>query len=71
MDDRSGKMKIRYGKDTKVKSRNSCKMLGVRNDVPNLLQAMDVFVFPSVFEGLGIALWKHRLRDLLVLLRKM
>jgi len=32
------------------------KMLGVRNDVPNLLQAMDVFVFPSVFEGLGIAL---------------
>ena len=24
-------------------------------DVPELLQAMDVFVFPSLFEGLGIA----------------
>jgi glycosyltransferase involved in cell wall biosynthesis len=30
-------------------------MLGVRNDIPNLLQAMDVFLFPSHFEGFGIA----------------
>jgi len=29
--------------------------LGVRNDVPQLLQAMDVFVLPSRYEGLGIA----------------
>ena len=29
---------------------------GVRNDVANLMQAMDVFVFPSLYEGLGIAL---------------
>ncbi|WP_042345885.1 glycosyltransferase family 1 protein [Bacillus massiliigorillae] len=29
---------------------------GVRCDIPQLLQAMDVFVFPSVYEGLGIAL---------------
>lgn len=29
-------------------------LLGVRNDVPNLLMAMDVFVLPSLFEGLGI-----------------
>lgn len=29
---------------------------GVRADVNRLLQAMDVFVFPSLFEGLGIAL---------------
>lgn len=28
--------------------------MGMRYDIPNLLQAMDVFVFPSVFEGLGI-----------------
>ena len=28
---------------------------GGRSDVPELLQAMDVFVFPSLFEGLGIA----------------
>ncbi|OKY52546.1 glycosyltransferase [Megasphaera cerevisiae] len=29
--------------------------LGRREDVPNLLQAMDCFVLPSRFEGLGIA----------------
>jgi len=28
---------------------------GERSDVPELLQAMDVFVFPSLYEGLGIA----------------
>ena len=28
---------------------------GVRSDIPELLQAMDVFVFPSLYEGLGIA----------------
>lgn len=27
---------------------------GVRSDVPDLLQAMDCFVFPSLYEGLGI-----------------
>lgn len=27
---------------------------GVRSDVPALMQAMDVFVFPSLYEGLGI-----------------
>ncbi len=27
---------------------------GVRIDIPQLLQAMDVFLFPSLFEGLGI-----------------
>lgn len=33
---------------------DSVILLGVRNDVPNLLMAMDVFVLPSLFEGLGI-----------------
>lgn len=28
---------------------------GLRDDVPDLLQAMDLFLFPSLFEGLGIA----------------
>ena len=28
--------------------------LGPRDDVPGLLQAFDVFVFPSLFEGLGL-----------------
>lgn len=27
---------------------------GVRSDIPELMQAMDVFVFPSLYEGLGI-----------------
>ncbi|NIO42940.1 MAG: glycosyltransferase [Burkholderiales bacterium] len=31
-------------------------MTGVRTDVPRLLRALDVFVFPSLFEGLGLAL---------------
>ena len=31
-------------------------MLGVRSDVPKLLGALDLFLFPSLFEGLGIVL---------------
>lgn len=30
--------------------------LGSRSDVSNLMQAMDVFLFPSLYEGLGIVL---------------
>lgn len=33
---------------------NEVIMTGVRKDVPDLLQAMDCFVFPSHYEGLGI-----------------
>lgn len=29
---------------------------GVRKDIPSLLCAMDIFVFPSLYEGLGISL---------------
>lgn len=29
---------------------------GIRSDVPDLLQAMDVFVFPSIYEGLPVTL---------------
>ena len=32
------------------------RFLGIRSDVADLMQAMDVFVFPSLYEGLGIAL---------------
>lgn len=35
---------------------NRVLFLGQRNDVPALLQAMDIFCLPSEFEGLGIAL---------------
>lgn len=31
-------------------------LLGIRNDIPDLLQAMDVYLFPSVYEGLPVAL---------------
>lgn len=34
----------------------SVRLLGARSDVPSLLQAMDVFLFPSIAEGLGISL---------------
>lgn len=30
--------------------------LGIREDIPEILSAMDVFVFPSHYEGLGISL---------------
>lgn len=35
---------------------NKVKFLGIRQDVNNLLMAMDILVFPSVFEGLGLVL---------------
>ena len=31
-------------------------ILGLRNDVPMLLQAMDIFIMPSLYEGLPLAL---------------
>lgn len=34
---------------------DSVILTGVRGDVDRLMQAMDVFVFPSLYEGLGIA----------------
>ncbi|MFD0961662.1 glycosyltransferase family 1 protein [Paenibacillus chungangensis] len=35
---------------------NNVIFTGVRSDIPELFQAMDMFVFPSVYEGLGIVL---------------
>ncbi|WP_271400415.1 glycosyltransferase family 1 protein [Salinicoccus roseus] len=50
-----GKQKI----ERKVKElglEKAVRFLGVRSDIPDLMQAMDVFLFPSNFEGLGIVL---------------
>ena len=33
----------------------SVKFLGVRDDIPEILSAVDVFLFPSLSEGLGLA----------------
>lgn len=35
-----------------LKLDNSVHFMGVRKDIPDLLSAMDVFVFPSLFEGM-------------------
>lgn len=40
----------------KLKLQNAVKILGVRSDVNVVLQGFDLFIFPSKFEGLGIAL---------------
>lgn len=42
-----------YAKELNIQDR--VILLGSRNDVNNLLQAFDVFVMPSLWEGLGIA----------------
>ena len=35
---------------------DSVRFINVTKQVENYMQAMDVFVFPSIFEGLGIVL---------------
>lgn len=43
----------------KVKKLNleeNVKFLGLRDDVADVMQAMDLFVFPSLYEGLGVVL---------------
>ena len=41
------------------------RFLGIRSDVADLMQAMDVFVFPSLYEGLGIVLIEAQAAGLL------
>ncbi len=36
------------------KLQDNVKLLGVRNDIPRILQALNVFVLPSKFEGLPV-----------------
>ena len=40
----------------KNKLKDSVLFLGVRDDIPDLLQAMDLLVFPSLFEGLPVSI---------------
>ena len=43
-------------KSNKLGIKDAVQFLGVRQDIPQLMQAMDVFLFPSHYEGLGIVL---------------
>ncbi len=43
---------------------NAVDFLGNRTDVSELLQAADLFIFPSLYEGLGIALLEAEASDL-------
>ena len=40
--------------------------LGIRNDVPQLMSAMDIFLFPSLFEGLPLVLIEAQASNLLI-----
>ena len=52
-----GELKERIADEMKAMGLESrVKVLSNRTDIPRLLKAMDVFVFPSLYEGLGIAL---------------
>lgn len=44
--------------------KESVKFLGVRNDVNELYQAMDLFIFPSLYEGLGMVLIEAQISGL-------
>jgi glycosyltransferase involved in cell wall biosynthesis len=39
-----------------LKINNKVKFLGVRSDIPRILQALDLFMFPSLHEGLPVSL---------------
>ena len=59
--------------EEKIESLNlndSVILLGIRNDVDNILQAMDAFVFPSKFEGLPMVLMEAQANGLQIFASK-
>ena len=54
-------------KAEKLKIRNNIIFLGVRNDVSELYNIFDIFIFPSRFEGLGVALLEAQANGLPIL----
>lgn len=44
---------------------DSVQLLGLRSDIPELLSAADIFLFPSRFEGFGISLLEAQASGLL------
>lgn len=52
-----GNLRSRIEKKVKELNLDSAvEFLGVREDIPRLMQAMDVFLFPSLFEGLPVVM---------------
>lgn len=52
-----GEEKSKIEKLVKEKNlENSVQFLGLRNDIPDLMQGFDAFVFPSLFEGLPVTM---------------
>lgn len=45
-----------YNKASNLGIENQIKFLGKRTDIDRILQAMDIFVFPSVYEGFPVTL---------------
>lgn len=45
---------------------NCVRFLGARSDVNNLMQVMDIFLFPSLFEGLPLALVEAQAANLTI-----
>ena len=63
-----GEMKDEIEQEIRDKGlQNEIMMLGLRNDVPRILQAMDIFLFPSIWEGLGIVAVEAQAAGLLTL----
>jgi glycosyltransferase involved in cell wall biosynthesis len=46
---------------------DSVMFMGIRTDIPELLQAMDVFLFPSLYEGLPLTLVEAQAAGLIVI----
>ena len=53
-----------------LKIEDKVRFLGLRKDVPELLQGMDVFIFPSLFEGLSLSLLEAQASGLLIFTSK-
>lgn len=51
-----GKLSSIKEKVSKLGIQNKVRFIGVRNDINICLQLMDAYIFPSLFEGLGIVL---------------
>ncbi len=60
-----GKLKQEIKEKVKILHiEQNVKFLGVRNDISNLLSVMDLFIFPSKFEGLPISLVEAQIAGL-------